>query len=56
MGLSLFAFSVLGLGTMQAQDRHVRVINETSHTLVSFYASNILRPGWEEDPFGPDEH
>jgi hypothetical protein len=54
MGLSLFAFSVLGLGTMQAQDRHVRVINETSHTLVSFYASNILRPGWEEDILGLD--
>jgi hypothetical protein len=52
MVLSLFAFSVLGLGTMQAQDRHVSVINETSRTLVSFYASNILRPGWEEDILG----
>jgi hypothetical protein len=54
MVISLFAFSVIGLGTMQAQDRHVRVINETSHTLVSFYASNILRPGWEEDILGLD--
>lgn len=54
MALSLFAFSMLGLGTMQAEDRQVRVVNETSHTLVSFYASNILRPGWKEDIFGLD--
>lgn len=50
--VSVLAFCVLGLSAAQAQDRHVRVINETSNTLVSFYASNISIPGWEEDMFG----
>ncbi len=50
--LSLFTFCLLGVSTAHAQDRHVRVINETSHTLVEFFASNISRPRWEEDILG----
>ena len=37
-----------------AQDRHVTVINETRHTMVNFYASNIGRETWEEDILGQD--
>lgn len=35
-----------------AQDRHVQIINETQHTIVHFYASNIGRDTWEEDILG----
>lgn len=50
--VSVLAFSLPGLSAAQAQDRHVRVINASPRSLVSFYASNIWRPGWEEDIFG----
>lgn len=33
-------------------DRHVRVINNTRHTMEHFYASNIHRNSWEEDILG----
>jgi hypothetical protein len=33
-------------------DRHVRVINDTQHTMEHFYASNINRNSWEEDILG----
>ena len=52
--LSLFTFCLLGVSAAEAQDRNVRVINETSRPLVQFYASNISRPGWEEDILGWD--
>ena len=35
-----------------AEDRHVRIINETRHTMVHFYASNTSRTTWEEDILG----
>lgn len=35
-----------------AEDRRVTVINETSHTIVRFYASNVERGNWEEDILG----
>jgi hypothetical protein len=38
----------------QAPDRHVRIINETRHTMVSFYASNTAAKTWEEDILGSD--
>src|SRR5216683_2224634 len=53
--VSLIAFCLLSLGAVQAQDghdRHVQVINNTSDTLRSFYASNVNRPMWEEDILG----
>ena len=35
-----------------AQDRRVRIINGTRHTMVRFYASNSSRTSWEEDILG----
>ena len=35
-----------------AQDRRVRIINDTRHTMVRFYASNSSRTNWEEDILG----
>ena len=34
------------------QDRRVKIINETKHTMVRFYASNSSRTSWEEDILG----
>lgn len=36
------------------EDRNVEIINETRHTIVEFYASNIGRDTWEEDILGED--
>jgi hypothetical protein len=38
----------------QAADRHVRIINETSYSMLHFYASNTIRTSWEEDILGLD--
>ena len=35
-----------------AEDRRVRIINDTRHTMVRFYASNSSRTTWEEDILG----
>ena len=35
-----------------AEDRRVRIINDTRHTMVRFYASNSSRTNWEEDILG----
>ena len=35
-----------------AEDRRVRIINETSHTMLRFYASNVDTDDWEEDILG----
>ncbi|MFZ5670686.1 MAG: hypothetical protein ACOY4K_14450 [Pseudomonadota bacterium] len=35
-----------------AEDRRVRIINETQHTIVRFYASNVGATSWEEDILG----
>ncbi len=35
-----------------AEDRRVRIINSTRHTMVRFYASNSSRTDWEEDILG----
>jgi hypothetical protein len=53
---SLLAFGLI-LGAIapsgaNAEDRHVRIINETSHTIVRFYASNVEKGSWEEDILG----
>jgi hypothetical protein len=50
----LAAASLFGATSAQAEDRHVRIINETSHTIVRFYASNTARTSWEEDILGDD--
>jgi len=49
------AFAIAGLllaTSAQAADRHVRIINETRHTMVHFYASNTAANTWEEDILG----
>ena len=38
--------------TAHAEDRHVKIINETRHTMMRFYASNIGKQSWEEDILG----
>ena len=35
-----------------AEDRRVRIVNNTNVTLTRFYASNTQRRGWEEDILG----
>ena len=37
-----------------AEDRRVNIINETSYTIVEFYASNVGENEWEEDILGRD--
>ena len=37
-----------------SEDRHVRIINETDHTMVHFYASNTSQSSWQEDILGDD--
>lgn len=36
----------------QQLNRRVRIINNTSYTMISFQASNIRRRTWEEDMLG----
>ncbi len=48
--MSLMAASTASAG----DDRHVRVINETDHTMVHFYASNTAVNSWQEDILGED--
>jgi hypothetical protein len=48
------AFIGLAAAPASAQDRSVLIINETQHTIVQFYASNIGRDSWEEDILGED--
>lgn len=38
----------------QAENRNVRIINETGSTMVEFYASNVGADTWEEDILGRD--
>jgi hypothetical protein len=56
---ALVAFSMLSATAADArarggQDRHVRIINETSRTITRFYASNIAVNSWQEDILGDD--
>ncbi|ULE33760.1 hypothetical protein [Mycobacterium sp. IDR2000157661] len=50
------AVAMIGLATAPAlaQNRNVVIVNETRHTMVEFYASNIGRDTWEEDILGQD--
>ena len=55
VGAAVAAAALMSASVSHAEDRHVRIINETSHTMVSFYASNTARNTWEEDILGRDE-
>jgi predicted flavoprotein YhiN len=48
----LVASSLATVSSASAEDRRVRIINETGHTIVRFYASNVGRDSWEEDILG----
>jgi len=48
LSLALFASSA------SAEDRKVKIINETNHTVVHFYGSNAGSTSWEEDVLGDD--
>ncbi len=37
-----------------AEDRRVKVINETTYDIVRFYGSNVGSSDWEEDILGAD--
>ena len=50
----LVATTALTPGMASAEDRRVRIINETRHIIVRFYASNVNASGWEEDILGED--
>jgi hypothetical protein len=51
--LLILAFSLLvSISSAQAQDRRIRLINESSQTIEEFHASNVNRRGWEEDILG----
>jgi hypothetical protein len=52
VAVAVLTFCLASPSAAQAQDRHVKVINETSHSMIHFYASNVSRPGWEEDILG----
>jgi len=52
-GVTLIA-ALLFSGASWAENREVRLINESSQNIVQFHASNIERGGWEEDILGQD--
>ena len=52
--IAFFAIVVSFAFTASAQDRNVKIINETSHNIHHFYASNVGTESWEEDILGVD--
>lgn len=50
---ALLSFAVLA-GPASAADRRVEISNDTSYTIVEFYASNVGEKAWEEDILGRD--
>jgi len=47
--------ALIGLAApASAQDRNVVIINDTQHTIVQFFASNISVDDWQEDILGQD--
>jgi len=52
LGAMLLAAPLLFANDAAAQDRRVRLINDSSMTIREFYASNVNRRGWEEDILG----
>ena len=50
LGMALVASTAASAG----ENRKVKVINETNHTVVHFYGSNAGSTSWEEDVLGND--
>lgn len=54
-GLATCLALVLATGVSSAQEnRKVKVINETNHTIVHLYGSNAGEKSWQEDILGQD--
>ena len=51
---TLLVTSLAFVGEAAAQDRRVRIINETSVDMLYFYASRASTTSWEEDILGED--
>jgi len=49
LALAILAMSATGAA---AVDRRVRIVNDTSYDIISFYASNKGSRSWEEDILG----
>jgi hypothetical protein len=49
---AIVAFAVTT--SSSAEDRRVKIINETSYTITHFYGSNAGSKSWEEDILGQD--
>jgi hypothetical protein len=49
---AVIALSSLSSAPAQAEDRRVRIINATHHTIVRFYASNSSTTQWGRDHLG----
>lgn len=47
-----FAAATMPAEAQQRLDRRIRVINNTSYTMLTFQASNVARRTWEEDILG----
>ena len=52
VGAAMATAALMSASASHAEDRHVRIINETGHTMVSFYASNTATNSWQEDILG----
>lgn len=44
--------TVASIGAAAAENRKVKIINETGYDLTEFYASHIGKDNWEENIFG----
>jgi hypothetical protein len=49
-----FAAAALAGPALADANKKVRIINETRHTMVRFYASRVGTNSWEEDILGQD--
>jgi hypothetical protein len=54
IAVSVVALIGLAAAPANAQDRNVLILNETQHTIVQFFASNIGVDDWQEDILGED--
>ncbi|WP_247743934.1 hypothetical protein [Shimia sp. R9_3] len=54
IGAVAVAFFAASVGPVVAQDKRVRIQNETGYVMVEFYGSNAGTDDWEEDILGAD--
>ena len=50
--LLLASFMLVACTAANAEDRRIKLINESSSTIVEFHASNVGQSGFEEDILG----